>query len=144
MSGNFTIAAAHGQTLTTSTTHPWTLNGSGQTVTFGALGQDGTVLWSTPGGSLVTPFGGAYTVLVRAGTLRANDSSFGVLTQFAQQTIIRPAGTLDLAGVSAVVTGLAGGRPCHGQRCCRTVAGEWRKFQRRHWRTSVAASDQWI
>jgi autotransporter-associated beta strand protein len=109
MSGNFTIAAAHGQTLTTSTTHPWTLNGSGQTVTFGALGQDGTVLWSTPGGSLVTPFGGAYTVLVRAGTLRANDSSFGVLTQFAQQTIIRPAGTLDLAGVSAVVTGLAGG-----------------------------------
>jgi autotransporter-associated beta strand protein len=109
MSGNFTIAAAHGQTLTTSTTHPWTLNASGQTVTFGALGQDGTVLWSTPGGSLVTPFGGAYTVLVRAGTLRANDSSFGVLTQFAQQTIIRPAGTLDLAGVSAVVTGLAGG-----------------------------------
>src|SRR5207248_3593795 len=31
MSGNVTIAAAHGQTLTTSTTHPWTLNGLGQT-----------------------------------------------------------------------------------------------------------------
>jgi autotransporter-associated beta strand protein len=109
MSGNFTIAAAHGQSLTTSTTHPWTLNASGQTVTFGAPGQDGTVAWSTPAGSSITPFGSAYDVLIRAGTLRANDSSFGVITQFAQHTTIRPVGTLDLAGVNAVVTGLQGG-----------------------------------
>ena len=110
MSNSFTIAAAHGQTLTTSTTHPWTLNGViGQVVTFGAPGQDGTVAWSTPAGSSITPFGSAYDVLIRAGTLRANDSSFGVITQFAQHTTIRPAGTLDLAGVNAVVTGLQGG-----------------------------------
>src|SRR5436305_14196937 len=35
--------------------------------------------------------------------------SSGVITQFAQHTTIRPAGTLDLAGVNAVVTGLQGG-----------------------------------
>ena len=65
--------------------------------------------WSTPAGSSITPFGSAYDVLIRAGTLRANDSSFGVITQFAQHTTIRPVGTLDLAGVNAVVTGLQGG-----------------------------------
>jgi fibronectin-binding autotransporter adhesin len=109
MSNSFTIAAAHGQTLTTSTTHPWTLNASGQTITFGALGQDGTVAWSTPPASSITPFGGSYSVLVRAGTLRANDGSFGVLTEFAQQTIVRPIATLDIAGFASVVTNLLGG-----------------------------------
>src|SRR5215471_18205816 len=108
MSGNFTIAAAHGQTLTTSTTHAWLLSASsGEIITFGAPGQDGTVVWSTPGGSGITGLG--YSVLVQAGTLRANDASFHILTENDQHTTIQSGATLDAAGQPFTVNDLHGG-----------------------------------
>ena len=111
MDGGFTIAAAHGQVLTTSTTHPWSLTPANATVTFGAPGQDGTVLWSTPAGSSVTapsPPNG-YTLLVQAGTLRANDSGFGLLPGHDTHTTILPGAILDANGVSFTVNDLEGG-----------------------------------
>jgi fibronectin-binding autotransporter adhesin len=109
MNGNFTIAAAHGQTLTIGT-GGWFLNASGQTITFGAPGQDGTVLWSTAGGggTIGNPSAG-FTVLVQAGTLRAADNQFGFLFSFDTRTAIRPAGTIDAAGFSFGVNDLEGG-----------------------------------
>ena len=75
MSGNFTIAAAHNQTLTFSSASGWSFTASNNVITFGAPGQDGTIVWATPIGSSITN-GAIYTVLVQAGTLRAADSSF--------------------------------------------------------------------
>jgi fibronectin-binding autotransporter adhesin len=107
MNGNFTIAAAHGQTLTIGT-GGWFLSASGQTITFGAPGQDGTVLWSTSPGAIGNP-GNGYTILVQAGTLRAADSNFGLLFNYDTRTAIRPAGTIDAAGFSFTVNDLEGG-----------------------------------
>jgi autotransporter-associated beta strand protein len=100
MGGNFTIAAAHNQTLTFSPASPWFLSASNNVVTFGAPGQDGAIVWATPAGSSFSfPAGASYTVLVQAGTLRAADSSFGLLLQSDQRTAIRPAATIDVAGL---------------------------------------------
>ena len=110
MSGNFTIAAAHGQTLTTSTTNGWALHPStGEVITFGTPGQDGTVLWSTPGSSTVSAPANNYTVLVQAGTLRGNDGNFFVLLYNDQHTTILSGATLDAAGFGLLVHDPQGG-----------------------------------
>ncbi len=109
LSGDFTIAAAHGQTLTTSNTHIGSLTASGQTITFGAPGQDGTVAWTADAVAVIgNPLNG-YTILVRAGTLRTNDSGSNFFISNDTQTVIRPAGTLDVAGQAITVNDLRGG-----------------------------------
>jgi fibronectin-binding autotransporter adhesin len=110
MSGDFTIAAAHNQTLTFSPALSWFFSASNNVVTFGAPGQDGAIVWATPAGSAFNfPAGASYTVLVQAGTLRAADSSFGLLLQSDQRTAIRPAATIDVAGFSTYINNLQGG-----------------------------------
>jgi autotransporter-associated beta strand protein len=108
MSGDFTIAAAHNQTLTFSSASGWSLTANNNVVTFGAPGQDGAIVWATPAGSSInvpTP----YTVLVQAGTLRAADSDFSYLLESDQRTAIRPAATIDVAGFSTFINNLQGG-----------------------------------
>src|SRR5262249_36320871 len=46
----FTVAAAHGTTLTLNGSAGWSLD-SAMSLDFGATGHDGTVVWVTPGGS---------------------------------------------------------------------------------------------
>src|SRR5262249_12551084 len=70
----FTIAAAHGTALTLDGSAGWTLD-FGVALAFGALGQDGVVVWHTPAGSSGAP--GA--IVVQAGTLKAGDSGFSSL-----------------------------------------------------------------
>jgi autotransporter-associated beta strand protein len=109
MSGSFTIAAAHGQTLTFSSASGWSLTaGNNNVVTFGAPGQDGAIVWATPAGSS-TNVPALYTVLVQAGTLRAADSGFSYLLENDQRTAIRPAATIDVAGFSTFINNLQGG-----------------------------------
>jgi len=108
-SDSFTIAAAH-ETFTTSTTQPWSLAASGQIITFGAPGQDGTVVWNSPPGTTISNSVNGWTVLVQAGTLRPNDIfSANLLLGDDTHTAIRPAGTLDAHGFSFTVNDLRGG-----------------------------------
>ena len=105
LSGSATIAAAAGTTLTLDSGKPWALTGS--TLTFGAPGQDGVVIWHTPSseisGGLIT------TVNVAAGTLQAGDANFKALTMFgALQTIVAAGATIDLAGFSTEILNLEG------------------------------------
>src|SRR5215469_3308043 len=67
MTPAFTIAAAHGQTLTIFDSWSFSPN-AGQAVTFGAPGQDGNVQLKINGAAAINP--GAYTVNVQAGTLQ--------------------------------------------------------------------------
>ena len=112
MTGNFTIAAAHAQTLTIPTTQPWALTETiNEVIAFGAPGQDGTVVWNAPAGSSVsTSLNTAYTVSVQAGTLRPGlNGGFGLLFVDAQSAIIQAAGTLDANGFSFTLNDLEGG-----------------------------------
>ena len=71
-----TIAAANGATFTIGADAAWTTNyGS---ITFGATGQDGTVLWSDAAGDTIQD-PGVYTIDVAAGTLKAADGGLNVL-----------------------------------------------------------------
>src|SRR5262249_14657940 len=71
MSGNFTVAAAHGQNFAI-TTGNWTLNASpGEVITFGASGQDGTIFFE--GNMATVNNASTYTVVVQAGTLRSGN-----------------------------------------------------------------------
>jgi fibronectin-binding autotransporter adhesin len=106
MNGDFTVAAAAGQTLTVT---GWNINANGQTIAFGSPGQNGTVALSTSGGAAIGNPANGYTVLVQAGTLRLNDASSPLLLLNDTHTTIRPAGTLDLNGFSPTVNDLHGG-----------------------------------
>ena len=60
------------------------------------------------GGNVPNP--NTYTVLVQAGTLRAGDANgFPFVLADAQRTAIRPAGTIDAAGIGFTVNDLRGG-----------------------------------
>jgi autotransporter-associated beta strand protein len=103
-SGNSTIAAAHGTTLTENAS---SMNiAPASTLNFGALGADGTILWHTPQG---TNFGSPLPAInVEAGTLKGADSSFGIFLDDSSVTVAAGA-TLDLAGNSTDFTELSGG-----------------------------------
>jgi autotransporter-associated beta strand protein len=109
MSGNFTIAAAHGQTLTTASASNWSLNASaGEIINFGAAGQDGVVVFKQASVETISGIG-AYTVNVQAGTLQAADSGLGFLLGNDLATVVQVGATLDLAGSGLQVNGLQGG-----------------------------------
>ena len=110
MSGNFTIAAGHGQTLTTSSSQQSVLNASaGEVISFGAAGQDGTVVYKNTGGAVFhNP--GIYTVTVVTGTLKQADNDNGVDSLLGSDlvTIVQSGATLD-AEFLLHANGLQGG-----------------------------------
>ena len=72
-SGSSTIAAAHGTTLNENASSLSIAASS--TLNFGALGEDGTILWHIPEGTIFdSPLP---AINVQAGTLKGADSSFG-------------------------------------------------------------------
>ena len=103
-SGSSTIAAAHGTTLNENASS-YSVNGN-STLNFGALGQDGTILWHTPGDAAIDPPFPA--IDVQAGTLKGADSNFGFFLDDEPITVAAGA-TLDVAGSSAEFTDLQGG-----------------------------------
>src|SRR5579872_4878836 len=109
MSGNFTIAAAHGQTLTLGASQAWHLTASaGEVINFGSPGQDGVIVFNTAVGSSIT-LGGPYTVDVQAGTLRAgNISGISFLMGNDVATIVQSGATIDAAGFDLQTVGLQG------------------------------------
>src|SRR6202040_773149 len=102
-----TFAAAHGQTLTLAPSSlAWNAN-TGDVVTFGAPGQDGTVAFGAAAG--IVNHRSTYTVAVSAGTLRPIDSELGIILGADQHTTVGPAGTLDAAGFNLTMNDLRGG-----------------------------------
>jgi autotransporter-associated beta strand protein len=103
LSGSSTFAAAHGTTLTET---GFTNIGANSTLNFGALGQDGVVLWTPTGAAISTPV----TVNVVAGTLKAGSSIFArTISAGAQPTTVAAGATLDLGGFGLSLTDLLGG-----------------------------------
>jgi fibronectin-binding autotransporter adhesin len=102
-SGSSTIAAAHGTTLTET---GFTDISANSTLNFGALGQDGVVVWKPSGYDIGTPI----TVNVVAGTLKAGNADLaGMITFGAQPTTVDAGATLDLGGFGLSTTNLLGG-----------------------------------
>ena len=103
-SGTSTIAAADGTTLNENGS---SLNFSGaSTLNFGALGQDGTILWHTPDN---LDFEAPYPVInVQAGTLTGADDGFGLFLDDLP-VIVAAGATLDLAGNNTEIADLSGG-----------------------------------
>ena len=97
------IAAAHGKTLTIDNT--WTMQ-EGSAITFGATGQDGTVIASPSGGLSIE---GNYFLDVANGTLKAGGNSFSNLTTYAHTTTVDAGAKLDINGVNVMVENLLGG-----------------------------------
>ena len=101
LSESSTIAAEHGTTLTEKS--PGVSVAAGSTLNFGALGQDGTIVWDAAP-STTSPF---TAINVQAGTLKGESGALFFL--FAASPIMVAAGaTLDLAGTSLVSTDLTG------------------------------------
>ncbi|HEX5500227.1 MAG TPA: autotransporter-associated beta strand repeat-containing protein, partial [Thermomicrobiales bacterium] len=97
-----TIAAAHGKTLN--------LGAGGAFVhqarlTFGAAGQDGTVVWQATSGNTTNT---ATSVEVAAGTLKAGADGLSTLLSGAGTTTVDAGATLDLNGYSTTITNLHG------------------------------------
>jgi autotransporter-associated beta strand protein len=109
MTPAFTIAAAHGQTLTIGA-GAWTLNPNlSQAITFGAPGQDGTVVLKDTGGATINA--GNYGVVIQAGTLRSgSDDGLSLLVSGASSVIVQSGATLrEVGSVSMTLNGLSGG-----------------------------------
>jgi autotransporter-associated beta strand protein len=103
-SGTSTIAAEHGTTLNENVSYIWIKANS--TLNFGALGQDGVVLWHASGYSITSP----YTFNVVAGTLKAADGGLDEMINFgAQSTTVDAGATLDTGGFGLATTNLLGG-----------------------------------
>ena len=101
-SGTSTTAAAHGTTLTET---GFVNIAANATLNFGALGQDGVVLWTPGGYSITAPF----TFHVVAGTLKAGSSLVAQMINFgAQPTTVDAGATLDLGGFGLSLTDLLG------------------------------------
>jgi autotransporter-associated beta strand protein len=102
-SGTSTIAAAHGTTL--NETGSFT-TGFNSTLNFGAIGQDGVIIWAADYLVLGLPI----TVNVVAGTLKAATSSLaGIIEAGAQPTTVDAGAILDTDGLGLLVTNLLGG-----------------------------------
>jgi len=124
-----TIAAAHGQTFTlVPSSLAWNAN-TGDVVTFGAAGQDGTVAFGSAAGIVNHP--STYTIVVQDGTLRPTDSELGIILSADQHTTIEATGTLDAAGFNLTVNDLrrggqiinSGGGANLTVRCSRATCG---------------------
>ena len=98
LSGTSTIAAAHGTTLNENAPS-YNISGS-STLNFGALGEDGTILWHTNTGSITAP---DPTINIQAGTLEGADSLFNFLLDATTQVSVAAGATLDVAGNSASI-----------------------------------------
>ena len=133
ISGVSTIAAAHGTTLNENASS-MTIVGS-STLNFGALGEDGTILWHTP---TTSNFSSPLPAInVHAGTLKGADSSFGFFLDDEAITVAAGA-TLDLAGNDASIHRSHGRRVSHRQRRSSDFDPRRRKFFRGDQRPAVA------
>jgi autotransporter-associated beta strand protein len=107
-SGTSTIAAANGTTLKETGTVNTSFN---STLNFGALGQDGVVIWAADNETLGLPI----TVNVVAGTPKTASSSIadiigaGIPLGRAQPTTVDAGATLDIDGLGLLVANLLGG-----------------------------------
>ena len=109
LSGNFTIAAAHGQILTLSSSQPWALGATiGEVISFGAPGQDGVVVFKDTGSAIISA-PGTDTVTVRAGTLAAGDGGVSFLLSNTLATVVQSGAAIDAAGFALSVVALQGG-----------------------------------
>jgi hypothetical protein len=115
-----TIAAATGQTLT--------LEGSVQlrgpaTLTFGATGEDGTILWEPTSFQLAGA--SPYNLDIRAGELVFGnfDEGFAALSSAWNSVDIEAGATLDLAGVPSSFSNLAGGGTLTGSSTSLVTIG---------------------
>lgn len=101
------IDAATGTTLNLANGN-WSLDAtSSPTLQFGSATRKGVVDWHT-NLAFISFGGGAYTVDVAGGTLRAADSFFGFLTQNAASTTVAAGAKIDLNGFSATAKSLFG------------------------------------
>jgi len=102
-SGTSTIAAAHGTTLNET---GFTNISANSTLNFGALGQDGVVVWKPAGFSIGSPI----TFNVVAGTLKAGSAFLAAtISNGAQPTTVDAGATLDLGGFGLTLSNLLGG-----------------------------------
>jgi hypothetical protein len=115
-----TIAAATGQTLT--------LKGGEQlrgpaTLTFGASGEDGTILWEPTSFQLAGA--SPYNLDIRAGELVFGnfDEGFAALSSAWNSVDIEAGATLDLAGVPSSFSNLAGGGTLTGSSTSSVTIG---------------------
>ncbi|HEY1710707.1 MAG TPA: hypothetical protein VGG10_20740 [Rhizomicrobium sp.] len=96
------IAAAHGKVLTLSEGN-WAILAN--SLTFGAAGENGTVVWDTKAGA---SSGSSFQILIQAGTLQAGDTSFGTLFTDANSTTVGGGARIDLVGASSSINDLEG------------------------------------
>ena len=116
LSGNVTLAAAKGATLDIAP--PVTLSltqASGDTITFGAPGESGTVIWTPPplGELALNGTIDLDTLLVQAGTLKGavapgNPAVDELPTNVVLRTVVDAAGTIDIAGAQDQINDLQG------------------------------------
>jgi autotransporter-associated beta strand protein len=102
-SGTATIAAAHGTTLEENASSMSIAGNS--TLNFGALGQDGTILWHTNGFTIFSP---NPIINVQAGALKGADGFFHSFLETSSHIIVAAGATLDVAGNSASIVNLTG------------------------------------
>ena len=101
-SGTSTIAATHGTTLTETGVFGI---GSNSTLNFGALGQDGVIIWNPRNSDVGIPF----TFNVVAGTLKAASAALAdTLIATAEPTTVDAGATLDLGGFDLGLANLLG------------------------------------
>jgi len=107
MSGAFTIAAATGTTLTLNGAPGWSLDTS-TTINFGDATNKGTVVWYTPGGSIVT-LPASSTVEVHGGTtLKSGGGGLAGLLGSVSATTVDAGATIDVNGFSTSIKNLTG------------------------------------
>jgi hypothetical protein len=103
LSGTSTIAAADGTTLTET---GFTSFGANSTLNFGALGQDGVIIWNQGTASINAPV----TLNVVAGTLKAGSIILAAtISDGARPTTVAAGATLDLGGFGLNLINLLGG-----------------------------------
>ena len=101
-SGTSTIAATHGTTL--NETGVFGI-GSNSTLNFGALGQDGVIIWNPRNSDVGIPF----TFNVVAGMLKAASAALAdTLIASAEPTTVDAGATFDLSGFDLGLTNLLG------------------------------------
>jgi fibronectin-binding autotransporter adhesin len=108
MSGNMTFAAADATVLTLNSATSWNFDASNPTsIVFGQGVNDGTVIWSTPGGSTISGVGD-YSVEIAKGILQAGDSAFSFLFDNDNMTTIDAGARLDEHGFNNEIANLQG------------------------------------
>ena len=101
-SGNSTIAAAHGTTLTLKGATD--IIAPGSTLNFGEAEGDGTIVWDAIVGAIDEPFP-AFNV--EGGTLKGGDAQFGSVLS-GSPIVVAAGATLDLGGDSSTFANLTG------------------------------------